>query len=211
MSEYGRAKAVQLRRESVGVCSSAQRRGSGGGHGTTTPVTRPSAIRNHGSGGSRGSGSGSGGAFLNKAINQELQQCRSLDDLDAVLSSHASDFDSINVCTAWLQLAKLKPWVTPQHGQYATMPPEVAPFVRLLVGKTLANVHRMGMREVTNILWSMGKLSVQLESQPNGHYLAELIEQRLLEVAGEGGLADARHAEQLWYSFATSKLTGLYR
>ncbi|PNH02669.1 hypothetical protein TSOC_011342, partial [Tetrabaena socialis] len=146
---------------------------------------------------------GSGGSILSRAINKELlHQCDALDELSATLSSNSSHLDTINISTAWVKLAKLQPPIASVPlGTRTPMPPEVAPLVRLLMGKTLATIHDMTLRQLANCLYGMGRASVKLEAEPNGQHLAAQVEQRLLELAEkEKGLADGRDAAQLWYS-----------
>ncbi|PNH08889.1 hypothetical protein TSOC_004540 [Tetrabaena socialis] len=170
---------------------------AGGGRGRSTWETMPTAT--------------SGGlSALGRAIQAEVLECRSLDELEAVLSCHTSELSYVNVSTAWWRLAKILPRRALAPGLMPTMSPDIAALVQLLVGKTLGTVHYMTLREVSNCLWSMRKLSVRLESQPHGHHLAELIEGQLLDLAEGGGLASGTHAEQIWYCFSAPSKASVY-
>lgn len=76
-----------------------------------------------------------------------------------------------------------------------------------LLGKTLAVVHLMEARAVSNVLWAMGKLNVDLAREANGPYFASMVEERVRQLVEGGGLRDGRGAAQLWYGLALSGCT----
>ncbi len=56
-----------------------------------------------------------------------------------------------------------------------------------LLGKTLATVHLMKARALSNVLWAMGKLGMDLEQEAMGPYLAEAVEERVRHAPGGAG------------------------
>ncbi len=80
-----------------------------------------------------------------------------------------------------------------------------AAFIRhKLLGKTLAVVHLMQARALSNVLWAMGKLQVDLANEGMGPYFASMVEERVTQLVDGDGLREGRVAAQLWYGLALS-------
>lgn len=74
-----------------------------------------------------------------------------------------------------------------------------------LLGKGLTFVHQMGMRSLSNMLWAIGKLRVDLAQDGTGPYLADAIDERVRKLVCAVGKEDGMHVEQLLYGLEFSQ------
>ncbi|PNW80561.1 hypothetical protein CHLRE_07g322800v5 [Chlamydomonas reinhardtii] len=104
--------------------------------------------------------------------------------------------DSVNVATLWYQIVVFaKP-----HNFTACQQ-----FARSLLGKTLAFVPTMELRPLANVLYAMGKLRLDLASEPTGPYLTSHVEERVAELLDKEGFHNEKDIGQLWYGLALCK------
>ncbi len=74
-----------------------------------------------------------------------------------------------------------------------------------LLGKGLTFVHQMEMRSLSNMLWAIGKLRVDLAQEGTGPYLADAIDEHVRKLVRAGGMEDGKHVEQLLYGLEFSQ------
>ncbi len=100
---------------------------------------------------------------------------------------------------AWTKLARLPDSEAPAAERLA--------FARKpLLGKTLAMVDELDLRGVSNVLWAMGTLRLDLtKEEPLGSYLADQLEGRIRQLVAGGALEVQLDATQLWFGLAFSK------
>ncbi len=113
-------------------------------------------------------------------------------------------------CVLWPRLPSLPPkYPSTPHQQCTYLPgrkEERKAFAcSKLLGKTLAYVHMMEMRNVANVLWAIGKLDINLAGEGVGPHLAVAAEEQIRALVEKGGLKDGRDASQLWYGLEFTK------
>ncbi|KAG2498708.1 hypothetical protein HYH03_003448 [Edaphochlamys debaryana] len=142
-----------------------------------------------------------GGRILYKAVNDELMQAKHLDELIDAYKSNSSMIDVIALSTTWMRLGKLG---VSGSSRYFVVDERALTLVRgSLLSKTLARVPDMTVRQVSNVLWAMGKLRFKLAEEKNGPYLAEQTEERVLDLLRKlkgpnGGFRSVIDGPQLW-------------
>ncbi|KAG2498709.1 hypothetical protein HYH03_003449 [Edaphochlamys debaryana] len=106
--------------------------------------------------------------------------------------------DVIALSTTWTRLGKFGV----SGSRYFVVDPRALAFVRdALLSRTLARVPDMTVRQVSNVLWAMGKLRLKLAEEKNGQYLTEQIEARVLDLLGklkQDGFKSPLDGPQLW-------------
>ncbi|GFR39681.1 hypothetical protein Agub_g153 [Astrephomene gubernaculifera] len=127
----------------------------------------------------------------------ELSKCSDIFELESTYNSNELFIDAISLAAAWVKLGKLYN-AKVDACKYKQV-------TRNLLSKALKLVEEMDLRQISNVLWAMGKMRLDLAAEPLGPYLVEQMEGRLLVVLEEEGLSDPRSAEQLWFGLALCK------
>ncbi|KAG2440968.1 hypothetical protein HXX76_003821 [Chlamydomonas incerta] len=104
--------------------------------------------------------------------------------------------DAINVATFWMRLAS--------NAAEAKRTELLAcqQLARRMLGKTLAFVPTLKLRQLANVLYAMGKLRLELSKESLGPHLTEHIEARVDELLDEEGFESSIDLAQLWYGLA---------
>ncbi|PNW80558.1 hypothetical protein CHLRE_07g322650v5 [Chlamydomonas reinhardtii] len=105
--------------------------------------------------------------------------------------------DSVNLATLWYQLVV---FAKPSTNFAACQQ-----FARSLLSKTLAFVPTMELRPLSNVIYAMGKLRLDLASEPMGPYLTSHVEERVAELLDKEGFHNEKDIGQLWYGLALCK------
>ncbi|GLC58305.1 hypothetical protein PLESTB_001344400 [Pleodorina starrii] len=98
--------------------------------------------------------------------------------------------DAVAVATTWYRLGKL---VTPRCAD------EGRAFARRILGKTMKEITDMDLRGLSNTLWCIGKLKLNLVDEPVGPYLAHQMEEHVLQgLVKNSGNIEVRNLFQIW-------------
>ncbi|GFR41522.1 hypothetical protein Agub_g2218, partial [Astrephomene gubernaculifera] len=136
------------------------------------------------------------GSLINKSISKELLRCKSVAELGDLFTANEAELNPVNVATAWMQLGKLHG--SGGHGQQDAC----NALGKRMMGKTLALVHQMQLRQLSSTLWGMTKASFALDKHPLGAYFLEAAGQVLLSLVNENESWPDVNISMVWYALS---------